>query len=315
MNIAVMGAGGVGGYYGGLLARHGNTVWLIARRDHLHALQQRGLEIRSVMSGDFHVAIRATDDPRSVGPVDLILFTVKTYDTEVAAEAIKPLVGPQTVVLTMQNGIDNAERIGAIVGADRVMAGPVYIGARIKAPGVIEQNAGPCRIVFGEPTGGVSARGQRLLQSFQEAGIVCELSNHVITALWEKFMFICVFSGFTALARLPIGPIRTFPPLRQLYTACLQELYQVATASGVTLRTDMVDHVLTFTDAVTEGMKSSLQMDLDRGKRLEVDSLQGVVVRLGERLGIPTPVHTLLYAFLKVHDPHVDVADGGQATN
>jgi 2-dehydropantoate 2-reductase len=302
MKVAVMGAGGVGGYYGGLLARHGEEVWLIARGDHLRALQQRGLEVQSVMSGDFHVAVHATADPREAGQVDVVLFAVKTYDTVAAAEAIKPLLGPQTVVLTLQNGIDSAEQIGAIVGAGRMMAGPVYIGAAIKAPGVIEQNAGPCRIVFGELTSGVSDRGQRLLQLFQNAGIVCELSDNVMVALWEKFIFICAFSGFTALARLPIGPLRSFPPLRQLYSTCLQELYQVADASGVSLRVDIVDHIVTLTDAVAENMTSSLQVDLERGRRLEVDSLQGAVVHLGERLGIPTPVHVLLYAFLKVHD-------------
>ena len=302
MKIAVMGAGGVGGYFGGLLARHGDEVWLIARGEHLHALQQRGLEVQSVMSGDFRATVQATNDPQKVGPVDLVLFTVKTYDTDTAAAAIQPLLGPHTVVLTLQNGIDNAERIGAVIGADRVMAGPVYIGAAIKAPGIIEQHGGPCRIVFGEVTGGVSERGQRLLQAFQDAGIVCELSDQVMTALWEKFVFICAFSGFTALARLPIGPIRDFPPLRELYITCLQELYEVAMASGVSLRTDLVEHIVTLTDAATESMKSSLQVDLERGKRLEVDSLQGVVVRLGRRLGVPTPVHTLLYAFLKVHD-------------
>jgi 2-dehydropantoate 2-reductase len=303
MKVAVMGAGGVGGYYGGLLARHGEEVWLIARGDHLRALQQRGLEVQSVMSGNFHVAVHATADAREAGQVDVVLFAVKTYDTAAAAEAIKPLLGPQTVVLTLQNGIDSAEQIGAIVGAGRMMAGPVYIGAAIQAPGVIEQNAGPCRMVFGELAGGVSDRGQRLLQLFQNAGMVCELSDNVMVALWEKFIFICAFSGFTALARLPIGPLRSSPPLRQLYSACLQELSQVADASGVPLRVDMVDHVVTLTDAVAETMTSSLQVDLERGRRLEVDSLQGVVVRLGERLGIPTPVHALLYAFLKVHDP------------
>lgn len=302
MKIAVMGAGGVGGYFGGMLARHGHEVWLIARGEHLRALQQRGLEVQSVMSGHFHASVQATDNPQNVGPVDLVLFTVKTYDTETAAAAIKPLLGPQTVVLTLQNGIDNAERIGAILGVERVMAGPVYIGATIKAPGVIEQNAGPCRIVFGEVAGGISERGQRLLQAFQDAGIVCDLSEQVMTALWEKFVFICAFSGFTALAWLTIGPIRAFPPLRELYITCLQEMYAVATASGVSLRTDLVEHIVSLTDAAAAGMKSSLQVDLERGKRLEVDSLQGVVVRLGTRWGVPTPVHALLYAFLKVHD-------------
>jgi 2-dehydropantoate 2-reductase len=302
MKIAVMGAGGVGGYFGGLLARHGHDVWLIARGDHLRALQQRGLEVQSVKSDTFRADVRATDTPQQIGSTDLVLFTVKTYDTDSAAGAITPLLGPQTVVLTLQNGIDSAGRIGAILGADRVMTGPVYIGSAIKAPGVVEQTGGPCRIVFGEPSGGLSARGQHWQRVFREAGIDCELTDNVTAALWDKFIFISAFSGFTALARLPIGPIRAFPPLRRLYRDCLQELYEVASAAGVSVRGDIVEQILSLSDSVAAQMKSSLQVDIERGKRLEVDSLQGTVVRLGARYGIPTPIHTLLYAFLKLHD-------------
>jgi 2-dehydropantoate 2-reductase len=302
MKIAVMGAGGVGGYFGGLLARHGHDVWLIARGEHLQALQQCGLEVQSVRSGTFRADVRATDTPQQIGPTDLVLFTVKTYDTDAAASALTPLLGPHTTVLTLQNGIDSAERIGAIIGPDRVMAGPVYIGSAIKAPGVIEQNGGPCRIVFGEPAGGFSARGQHWQRVFREAGIDCELTDDVTAALWDKFIFISAFSGFTALARLPIGPIRAFPPLRRLYRDCLQELCDVASAAGVSVRGDMVEQILALSDSVTPQMQSSLQVDIERHKRLEVDSLQGTVVRLGERYGVPTPMHTLLYAFLKVHD-------------
>lgn len=308
MKIAVMGAGGVGGYFGGLLARHGHDVWLVARGAHLQALQQRGLEVQSVKSGDFRVDVRATHDPHQLDQADLVLFTVKTYDTDTAASAITPLLGPHTTVLTLQNGIDNAERLGAVIGADRVMAGPAYIGAAIKAPGIVEQNAGPCRLVFGEPHGGRSERGQRWLRVLQEAGIDCEWSDDVTAALWDKFIFICAFSGLTALARLPIGPIRAFAPLRHLYRDCLQEICDVARAAGVSVRAESAEQILALTDAVAPQMKSSLQVDLERGKRLEVDSLQGTVVRLGARYGIPTPLHTLVYAFLKVHDAHETTA-------
>lgn len=304
MRIAVMGSGGIGGYYGGRLARAGEAVTFIARGEHLRAIQARGLAVKSV-KGDFAVQAPATDDPATVGPVDLVFFCVKSYDTESAGAAVRPLLGPETAVLTLQNGVDNEERLGRVLGADRVLGGAAFIMSVIDAPGVIAHTAGG-RIVFGKLDGPETPRARRLLERFTAAGIEAELSPNIQRVLWEKYIFIVALAGMTALSRLPVGEIRTCPEARRMYRAILEELAALAKGSGVELGADAVERLMAQTDRLPVGMHSSLHYDLTHGKRLELEALHGHAVRLGERLGIPTPMTFAVYAALRPHAAAVE---------
>ncbi len=298
MRVAVMGAGGTGGYFGGLLARAGEDVTFIARGTHLAAIRAQGLRVKSRLAGDFTVAARATSDPSDVGQVDLVLFCVKTYDTGTAAEQIQPLVGPQTAVLSVQNGIDNAERIAKAVGNRAVVGAAAFVISAIEAPGVIAQTAGPGRIVLGELDGQQSERTEHLGNAFLRAGIPTELSPDIQAALWDKFLFICALSGVTALTRLPIGTILSVPETRALFRETMVEVESVARANGVGLPPDCVDRAVTFAAGLEPWGRGSLATDLAAGRRLELESLNGKVVRLGREHSIPTPCNFAIYAAL-----------------
>lgn len=303
MKIAIMGTGGVGGYFGGLLARSGMPVTFIARGAHLAAMREKGLRVRSVAAGDFTLApVQATDRPADIGPVDLVLFCVKTYHTAEAARALLPLIQEHTTVLTLQNGVDNAERLGAILGEEHVLAGPVYIASAIEAPGIIHQSGGPCKIILGERDGRITERVERIYTTFQQAHISCELTSNVRKALWEKFVFICGFSGMTALLRAPGGLILDCPETTALYREAMQEIVTLGRSLGVDLEEELVERYMQLTETF-RSLKSSLLVDLEQGRRLEIDALQGTVVRLGREKGIPTPVNRFIYACLKAHDP------------
>jgi len=299
MKILVMGSGGVGGYFGGKLAKSGEEVTFVARGEHLRALQQKGLTVKSI-EGDFHVAARAVQEPAEAGPVDLVLFTLKSYDTESAAAQVKPCVGPETVVLTLQNGIGNAEKIGQIVGADRVMAGAAYIVSGIESPGVIS-HAAAGRIVFGEPDGSDTPRGRSIAAACQRGGFRGEFSLNVRKVLWEKFALICA-QGMTASTRLGIGRIRSCAESRQMLRMAFEEVVALAVASGVEMQQGVVDWLMKVTDALPPDTKTSLCHDLVQGKRIEVEALQGTAVRLGQRYGVPTPMNFAIYAHVKPHD-------------
>src|SRR5215203_746163 len=217
MRIAVVGAGGTGGYFGGLLARAGQDVTFIARGAHLEALRTRGLTVESKLAGTFTVSVQATDAPSEVAPVDLILFCVKTYDTNTAAESIRPLIEPDTMLISLQNGIDNAERIARAAGYTSRLGAVAYVVSAIKAPGVVAQTAGPGKIILGELSGGASARTERLRDVLQRARIMVEVHPDIRVILWQKFLFICAFSGVTAVTRLPIGTILGDPVTRALF--------------------------------------------------------------------------------------------------
>ncbi|MBI4573238.1 MAG: 2-dehydropantoate 2-reductase [candidate division NC10 bacterium] len=300
MRIAVMGSGGVGGYFGGRLAHVGEDVTFIARGAHLDAIRRSGLQVKSV-AGDFHVHPRATHDPAEVGPVDLVLFCVKAYDTEAAGSQIRPTVGPQTVVLCLLNGVDNEERLAGILGDERVMAGVVHILSTISAPGIISQTAGPRTIKFGEKDGRVSDRARRILAVLTGAGIRAELSTQIQVDLWEKFLFICAQGGVTALGGLTIGEIRGCSETAAFYRGVMEEVAAVARAKGVALPRDAVDRALAFARGLQPGMRSSLAHDLSQGNRLEVETLAGSVVRYGRETGMPTPFNFAIYACLKPH--------------
>jgi 2-dehydropantoate 2-reductase len=299
MRIVVVGAGGTGGYFGGLLAGAGQDVTFIARGAHLEALRAQGLTVESKLAGTFTVSVRATDDPREVGPADLILFCVKTYDTEVAARSIRPLIRPDTMVMSLQNGIGNEERIAQAVGHHSGIGAVAYVVSAIKAPGVIAQTAGPGKIVFGELGGGTSPRTKRLHDVLQRAGIVAELHPDIRVVLWQKFLFICAFSGVTAVSRLPIGTILADPVTHELFRGTSEEVEAVARAGAVRLPADCVEQAMATAAAVEPWGRGSLYHDLAGGRRLELESLNGEVVRQGREHDVSTPLNFAIYAALK----------------
>ncbi len=301
MRIAVVGAGGTGGYFGGLLARAGQDVTFIARGAHLEALRARGLAVESKLTGTFTVAVQATDAPSEVAPVDLILFCVKTYDTDTVAESIRPLIRPDTMLLSLQNGIDNEERIARAAGHSSQIGAVAYVVSAIKAPGVVAQTAGPGKIILGELSGGASARTERLRDVLQRAGIAAEVHPDIRVVLWQKFLFVCAFSGVTAVTRLPIGTILADPATHALFRGTSEEVEAVARAGGIDLPADCVEQALA--TATEPWASSSLYRDLARGRRLELESLNGEVVRRGHEHGIETPLNFAIYAALR---PYVD---------
>ena len=299
MRVAVMGTGGVGGYFGGLLARDGQEVTFIARGEHLEAIRRRGLRVLSDLHGEFTVRAPATDDTGQVGPVDLVLYAVKMYHNRGAIPALPPMVGPETVVLTLQNGIDNADLLAQALGRRHVMAGMSIVQARIREPGVVEQRGHVGRVVFGELEGGVTPRGRRLQEVFQRAGWNSELSDDVTVALWRKFIYLTGSAGVNALARVTYGELRTTPETRSLIRQAYQEIVDVGRAAGVDLPADIMDWCMSaLDDFPAEGM-ATLAKDFMEGRPVELEGLTGTVVRMGRELGVATPVNEAIYALLK----------------
>src|SRR5512134_236654 len=295
MKILIMGTGGVGGYYGGLLVQQGNEVTFIARGAHLYALRHEGLKVKSV-HGDFTGSpADATDDPANVGPVDLILFCVKTYNTDEAAEAIRPAVGPQTTVVSLQNGIDAAERIGKVVGQEHVLGGVTWLSSAVEAPGVIRQVSQFRRVALGELGGGRSARVQSIYEVLNQTGITVEISENIQKVLWTKLVFIAAVSSVGSLTRLPMGDYRAIPATRSLLTSLMQEVESVARAQGVNLDADVVENWLKFIDEAAPQIKPSMQVDVEGGRRTELESMIGVVGRKGHERGVPTPIADFVY--------------------
>jgi 2-dehydropantoate 2-reductase len=309
MRFAVLGSGAVGGYYGARLARAGQDVTFIARGAHLDAIRKRGLEIRSPL-GDFIVTARADDDPSRVGPVDVVIVSVKTYDNQSALPLMMPMLGRDTVVLTVQNGVDSADEVAAVAGKERTLGGTTYIGTALDAPGVIVQTGTHRRIVFGETFGSLprmTDRVRRLEETLAAADIQAEAVGDGRVPVWEKFIFLTALAGFTGAARLPLGPVWADRVTRaQMLEAC-REIERVARAEGVPVAADVVDRIPAYVESIPGSMRSSLLIDLSQGKRIEVEALQGSVVRRGARLGVPTPVVSTLYAVLK---PHANGAAG-----
>jgi 2-dehydropantoate 2-reductase len=299
MRIAVVGAGGVGGGFGAALAKAGGDVTFIARGAHLAAMKRAGLKIQSPR-GDIHLLpTQATDDPAAIGPVDVVLFCVKLWDIESAGEKIKPLIGPDTAVITLQNGIDAPERLIPILGRSAVMGGVAQLSASIVAPGVIQQVGTFMRMVFGEFDGGRSKRAEDFLALCLKAGFDASLSEQILTDLWMKFILLAGNAGIMSLARQPIGALRDDPDLRPIFRAAYQETIDVGRAKGVALPPDALDRILESTKHLPPLMKASMALDLDRGNRLEVPWLNGKVAELGRQLGVPTPTHSMIYAMLK----------------
>ena len=302
VRILILGTGGLGGYFGARLAASGADVTFIARGEHLKAMRANGLRIESTLGNLLLKPVTATDDPAAAGVVDLVMIGVKLWDTESATEAAAPAVGPDTAVVSFQNGVDAVDLLADKFGRQRVLGGIAHIAAVIEAPGVIRHNGKLQRLTFGELDGRRSARVERLLAQCQKAGIDTAVSDHVERSIWEKFILIVGLSGMTTLTRLPIGPIREDPLTRELLADTMREAASVGVAKGAALGTDAAEKQLAFLDTVPYDMIASMLGDLRRGNRLELPWLSGGVVRLGERLGVATPANRFVYAALKLHE-------------
>jgi 2-dehydropantoate 2-reductase len=301
MHFAVMAAGALGGYFGARLAAAGHDVVFIARGANLEAIKTKGLKVESV-HGDLHLpSPNVTDDPAKIGPVDTVLFAVKLWDTEKAAEQALPLVGPDTRVITLQNGVDNAERLAPILGADNVVAASAYIAAVISAPGVVSHTSKFARIVCGRIDGRPDARLKAFTDAAQAAGIDIELSETIDRERWQKFVLLVGLSGATATTRKPLGPILEDPDTRGFFHNLMREVVAVGRAKGVSLPADFADDRMRFAESLPPSFKASLLHDLERGNRLELDWLAGKVVEFGRALSVPTPANEAVYAILKLH--------------
>lgn len=307
MRIAVIGSGGVGGTFGAALAQAGADVTFVARGAHLAAIRERGLRIEG---GRPEIVVRpaqATDDPASIGPVDLVLFCVKLWDVESAGAAIRPIVGADTAVVPLQNGIDASARLTPILGANAVMGGVAQVSAAIAEPGVIRQTGTLQRLVFGEMDGRASPRGERFLALCKQAGFDAVLTGNIERALWEKFILLVAMSSITAVTRLPVGKLRDDPDLLALYRTVMSEVLAVGRASGVDLPDELIEKRMADVGAFPAAGRASMAVDLERGNRIELPWLAGKVVALGREHGLPTPANATIYAALK---PYVNGKPG-----
>src|SRR6185503_14589406 len=283
MRIAMMGSGGVGGFFGGRLAKAGYDVTFVARGAHLEAMRANGLTIENEPQGNIHVPqVKATADPASIGPVDLVILSVKLWDTDAAARAIAPIVGPKTAVLSLQNGVIKDDILRGHFGPERVMGGVCYVATHISRPGVIHQTGTMQRAIVGEHDGRVSERARALHEALAASGVKAELSPDVRRAIWEKYVFLVGLSGSTTSMRSTLGPIRSNPRTRAFLHDLMREVVAVGRAHGVALPEDFADDRLAFGDTLPADMTSSMHHDLERGNPLEVDWLSGGVVKLGE---------------------------------
>jgi 2-dehydropantoate 2-reductase len=312
MRFAILGSGAVGGYYGARLARAGHEVAFVARGAHLDAIRGRGLEIRSPLGG-FTVRAPAHDDPRDIGPVEVVIVAVKTYDNETALPLLRPMLGAQTAVLTLQNGVDSASDVAAVAGEACTLAGTTYVATEIEAPGIIVQTGIHRRVVFGEAFGALprlSERVQTIQQALASADIQADAVPDGRVPVWEKFIFLAALAGFTGAVRLPIGPVWADPVTRAQFLEGCREIERVARAEGITVAPDVVDRIPRYVEGIPGSMRSSLLIDLSQGKRIEVEALQGSVVRRGARAGVPTPILATLYSVLRPHAAGLPAAVG-----
>jgi 2-dehydropantoate 2-reductase len=300
MRIAIVGSGGVGGYFGGRLAATGEDVHFLARGAHLAALRERGLRIESP-NGNVQVPrVQATDVPAEIGPVDVVFFTVKLYDTDSALALLPPLVGPQTIVVPFQNGVESVDVLTRSLGRSHVAGGTAYVAAVIAEPGVIRHTA-MNQLIFGAVSGPAAPVLQQLLAACRRAGIDAALSERILVDIWAKFARLSVFSGMTAVTRCPIGPIREHPELRAMADDALHESIAVARAKQIPLPATTFTDIVAATAALPATARSSMLEDLERGRPLELPWLSGAVVRIGEEVGIATPTHRLIVTLLRPH--------------
>jgi 2-dehydropantoate 2-reductase len=301
MRIAAMAAGAVGAYFGGRMAAAGHDVAFIARRAHLEALRKDGLKIESV-HGDLHLPkVNATDDPKQVGPVDIVLFAVKLWDTEAAAELAKPMVGPDTRVITLQNGVDSYERVSAILGQEQSCPGTAYIAAVLGGPGVMRHTSKFATMRVGRMDGKPDAKLEAFVDAAKKAGSDIQPTDDMNRERWQKFIFLSSMAGVNCMTRLPIGKVLADPDTRGFYRKLMEECLAVGQKAGAKVPDAWVDDRMTFSDNAPPGMKASMFHDLEAGNRLELDWLTGKVVSLGKELGVPTPASDAVYAAVKLH--------------
>jgi 2-dehydropantoate 2-reductase len=302
MRIAAMAAGAVGGYFGARMADAGHDVVFIARGTHLEAIRKNGLKVESV-HGNLHLKTpNVTDEPAKVGPVDIVLFAVKLWDTETAAEQARPLLGPASRLITFQNGVDSVERIAPIIGADHTIGGVAYIATTISAPGVITQSSAFAKMRFGRTDKKPDATLQSFVDAGQAAKLDLDLSKDIEVERWEKFAFLTAMAGSTAALRAPIGAIRSDPDTLAFFRTLMEEAFAIAKAKGVAIERAYIEERMAFVASKVEpAMKASMAHDLERGNRLELDWLAGKVRALGRELNIPTPASDTVYTVLKLH--------------
>lgn len=301
MHIVVMGSGGVGGYFGARLAQAGEKVSFIARGQHLEAMRAKGLRVKSAL-GDAQLKVRVFQDPREAGAADVVMFAVKLWDTEGAAEQIRPIV-QDGVVIPFQNGVESIERLGKALGRERVMGGSAYIGTRIGAPGMIEHTGTMARLRFGPVLPAQRPAAEAFLAACKKAGINAELTEDIALVNWEKFAFLIAVSGTTALSRSPLGVVRADPDLRWMFEQAMREAWSVARRRGIKLPDDFVEKQVAFADTLPAEMRASMLHDLQAGNRLEAPWLCGAVARMAREQGHDAPVNRAIYAALK---PYVD---------
>ena len=302
MKIAAMGAGGVGGYFGARLQQAGHDLTFFARGRHLEAIRSGGLRIESP-HGDAVLKVRVLEDPREAGVADVILFAVKLWDTEAAAEKLRPAVGPETAIIPFQNGVESIARLRKVFPEKAVLGGSAYIATRVKAPGVIEHTGEMSRLQFGPVLPSQKEKAAAFLTACREAKINAEIPDDIVRANWEKFVFLVAVSSATAVARAPLGVVRSDPDLRWLFEQAMRETWRLGRARGVALADDFVEARMKFADGLHAGMKASLAHDLENRGRLEAPWLCGAVARMSEEAGLDAPVNRAVYAALK---PYID---------
>ena len=300
MKIAVVGAGAVGGYYGARLAQAGQDVAVVARGANLEAVRVNGLSVKSDL-GDVSVRVRAEQEASRIGTVDLVLFSVKTYSTTDALQHLPPLVGPSTAVLSLQNGVDSADRLAEVVAREQLLAGTTYIIATLASPGVVQHTGPARRIVFGEAYGervrtGRVADIERVLAA---ADIQAEAVGDARIPLWEKLIFLAPFAGLSAAARLQLGPLWAQPSFQRAFDLAMAEVEAVAHAEGIPVAADVREQKLAYLGKAPASSRASMMMDLVAGRPIEIEALLGAVIRRGKAAGIPTPIFEALYAVLK----------------
>jgi 2-dehydropantoate 2-reductase len=298
MRIAIMGAGGVGGCLGGLLAKAGNDVSLIARGEHLEAIRANGLKLIRP-DGEFVVKVDATDDPAEVGPVDLILYTVKTFHNRSVITTLKPLMGEETSIISLQNGVESHELLGSVLGPSNILPGAYWASAHIQTPGIISEDV-LSKLSFGEIEVTESLRALDIRKVFRDAGIEADISTDPVQVLWQKFVVLSSLAGITSAAQTRASELLKFPDARKMFLDAMEEALAIGMARGIDLSENLAQESLEWIDTLPD-FQVSMHADFEAGRVTELDALSGAVIRLGKQIGVKTPVHSFFYSVLLPH--------------